>query len=128
MAPDFYLLFSIAGYFVSNGLCTECEKGYFCPGGENQTKCPDCTDTISVGSSSIDQCLCDIGCGKESEDKECTLCSPRYFKTNLDSSPCLACPSDSYSNSTILGDVCSLCDPGYSQEGGVCKVTNILLF
>jgi hypothetical protein len=108
-----------AGYFGSNGACTICPIGNYCPpASANATSCGSNTFTDTNGSSTVTQCRCNAG----------------YFGTN---GTCIVCPPGSYclaggststscgsntftvSNGSTSQSQC-LCNAGYYGTNGAC--------
>jgi hypothetical protein len=109
----------IAGYEGDDGgPCHECAIGrYKSTKGMNNTchLCPLNATTITNASTSIDDCLCQMGYTSSNERSsssliECRACISDYYKSWIGPEPCLKCPS----NSSSTGGVACACDIGFS--------------
>jgi hypothetical protein len=98
----------MAGYYLhadDDGVCVQCEAGYYCPGGLTQQRlqCP--PNSISPSASShADMCVCVAGYTEQSDS--CVACADGSIKTIPGNGPCTLCGPNEYSVSTLLCDSC----------------------
>ena len=98
----------MAGYYLhadDDGVCVQCEAGYYCPGGLTQQRlqCP--PNSISPSASSdADMCVCAPGYTEQSDS--CVACAGGSIKTMAGNGPCTLCGPNEYSVSTLLCDSC----------------------
>eukprot|EP00438_Fugacium_kawagutii_P026998 Skav224004 [mRNA] locus=scaffold2619:51010:57912:- [translate_table: standard] len=94
-----------AGTFEHEGECSDCQKGFFCPGTGKAEKCPENTLSPGTGARTNDSCLCIAG--YYLNGKTCEPCPRGRFKGNLGNEPCTQlCPAnaDSYPAATSSYD------------------------
>ena len=126
------------GYFIDNGVATECS---FCASGTYQTAactpssdttCNSCTAVQNAGTGSTVTCTSDTdsrvtGCapgyavqtGAAGEMDTCVACIPDTYKQDNTAGPCTTCTADS-TTSGSTGNVAAsdcLCLPGYYYIG-----------
>ena len=88
-----------SGRYESEGLCLECPRNHFCPGGTEKLQCPanSATITDNVGGSSIVDCICMPGYS-EDELPMGLIASPAgrgFFKPNIGNEDCnQRCPAN----------------------------------
>ena len=106
------------GYSGDGVTCTVCAKGkYSDAGSATCTSCEHSTTTSGTGATSVAECsLCPAGLGtKGSNPVKCEVCSTiSKFNSELDESPCDACPTNSTSSTDGL--TCT-CVPGWTGNG-----------
>ncbi|CAE7037113.1 Herc4 [Symbiodinium sp. CCMP2592] len=106
-----------AGLYDHEGDCRSCEIGYYCNGSGIALPCPANSTTISEGSRSRTECLCEAGYETGRDAGLCEPCPPGRYKPSAGSGVCfLTCPAnaDSSPGSTEV-DAC-YCLPGHVAE------------
>lgn len=111
---------------------TECTVGTYKPENKNNSWCTPCYEgatTVSTGSISISQCVCNIGHTRSGN--ACPQCAVGKYKTIIGPTSCLSCPqyTSSVAGSYALtqcvcilgytgpdGQACSACDPGTYKD------------
>eukprot|EP00439_Symbiodinium_sp_Y106_P035489 s3907_g4.t1 len=88
-----------SGRYESEGLCLECPRNHFCPGGTEKLQCPanSATITDNVGGSSIVDCICMPGYsgGRAADGPHCIACGRGFFKPNIGNEDCnQRCPAN----------------------------------
>eukprot|EP00438_Fugacium_kawagutii_P025195 Skav218081 [mRNA] locus=scaffold3382:28574:32118:- [translate_table: standard] len=104
-----------AGTFEHEGECSDCQKGFFCPGTGKAEECPEHTLSPGTGARTNSSCLCIPG--YYLNGATCEPCPRGRYKGNLGTEACTQlCPAnaDSYPGATSLDDC--FCTEGYHAE------------
>lgn len=119
---------------ASNRTCVSCALGSYASGSGATacTTCPIHSTTVSLGATSVDDCVCAEGfdgdggvcqaCGPGTHDSGsgCVLCGVNTYSSGFGAIECTPCPVDS---SSVVGSAtlanCS-CDAGFAWTGTAC--------
>lgn len=122
------------GWFSLNNNCTGCQTGLYCTNGLLLT-CPANSRTKQALSTTINQCICDVGfygrgncepcpsgatcnttnfvCkagfGIDSLEKSCVMCGGSSYKPLASNTPCSPCPYGAFCTATSF-----VCDVGFT--------------
>jgi hypothetical protein len=113
-----------AGYTGSNGdICYECGLGTYksINGSSSCLACPSHSNTTSVASTAVTQCLCDAGYTGANGDI-CLGCGYGTYKHLVGSSSCVSCPLNSNTTTTASPsiDSCICNSAGFGVSNGTC--------
>ncbi|CAE7472602.1 unnamed protein product, partial [Symbiodinium necroappetens] len=106
-----------AGLYDHEGDCRSCEIGFYCHGSGIALPCPANSTTISEGSRSMSECLCEAGYEADRDAERCEPCPSGRYKPSKGNEVCfLTCPAnaDSSPGSTDVDDC--YCLPGHVAE------------
>lgn len=110
---------------VANSLCSKCETGKYSNeiGQTNESYCKLCFDnskTVTDGSTSIGQCLCNAGYTDVSQQinssvfERCEPCAIDTFKAQLGNTVCEPCAFNAFS---VTGSIRCECNDGFYVPG-----------
>ena len=134
-----------AGYYgiidMESGGCEICPKGTYCPGGplygNSKNECRDSSSTVSEGSTSKSDCICNVGFYKPAGQESCELCLPWFFCVGDENLQTCPANTESSSGSIAITDCkcklgnyaggdgmeCTPCQPGKYKPvigAGIC--------
>ncbi|XP_077982203.1 sushi, von Willebrand factor type A, EGF and pentraxin domain-containing protein 1-like [Glandiceps talaboti] len=120
-----------AGFWSDSGLepCMNCSVGYYQTnqGGLSCVRCPDGKSTVSVASTSQDDCisLCSPGQYSSNGLSPCQPCPLHHFQPYSQQTDCMDCPGNRETASTgaVQESDCIVvdeCESGPCQNGGAC--------
>lgn len=109
---------SMAGYYIWNGACLPCPIGTYCPGDDSIRTCGQNSNTTTIGSNLVSQCICNSG--YYGVNGSCTICPIGSFCSGGFATQC-----SNNANTTQEGSFASnqcLCKPGYYGISSNCTI------